>query len=288
MSGVTLDSAFEVLEQCVAEGLVPGAAGKEDVTVRHLMTHTSGLPAWANLYARSAAPQDVLDAICRAPLERPAGAAVVYSDVGYITLGAVVAAIGGAPLDVLAQRDVFGPLDMRDTQFRPPEGLRARCVSTEVVPERGGTLRGVVHDENAAAMGGVSGHAGLFSTCRDLERFCRLWLGLGVLDGQRLLSPATVRAATRDQTRPVPGSPRRRGLGWVLQPNPLWVPSDLCSPAAYRHTGFTGPSLLIDPGPGIFAVLLTNRVHPTRGDNSAERIRTVRACFHNAVWTALA
>jgi CubicO group peptidase (beta-lactamase class C family) len=267
---------------------------------------------------------------------------VVYSDLGYITLGAVVTQIGGASLDYLAQREVFRPLGMTHTHYRPiashaisrdqgaatasaaptaarreaspltpgedqparylprrperSEGLAAlssggsdeALVSTEVVPARGGVLRGEVHDENAAAMGGVSGHAGLFSTCADLERFCRLWLGEGVLDGERYLSPATVRAATRDQTGPVRGEPSRRGLGWVLQPNPLWVPSDLYSVAAYSHTGFTGTSLLIDPVAGIFAVLLTNRVHPTREGGSAERIRTVRARFHNAVWAALA
>src|SRR5439155_24801559 len=131
-----------------------GAAGKDEVTLRHLLTHTSGLPAWANLHARGAERKDAIEAICRAPLERPAGTSVVYSDLGYITLGAVAAQVGGAPLDQLAWEEIFGPLGMRETQYLPPQTLRDRCVSTEVVPERGGTLRGVVHDENAAAMGG--------------------------------------------------------------------------------------------------------------------------------------
>lgn len=143
---------------------------------------------------------------------------------------------------------------------------------------------GVVHDDNAAVLGGIAGHAGLFSTCPDLERFCRAWLGLGRLDGARLIAPATVRLATRDQT----GGESRRGLGWVLQPNPFWVAADLCSPRAYSHTGFTGTSLLLDPEVGIFAVLLTNRVHPTREDDSAGAVREVRARFHDAVWSALA
>ena len=264
-----------------------GAAGKEGVTLRHLLTHTSGLAAWKSFGDRAPAREGVLDAVLSAPLDCPTGTAVVYSDLGFIALGSVLEHAGGAPLDRLAEREVCGPLGMRDTQYRPPAALLGRCVATEHVPERGGTLAGTVHDENAAALGGVSGHAGLFSTCADLERFCRMWLGNGTLDGQRYLSPAAADAAVRDQTGHVDAR-SRRGLGWVLQPNPYWVPADLCTPAAYSHTGFTGTSLLLDPGPGIFAVLLTNRVHPTRHDGSADRIRAVRARFHNAVWSALA
>ncbi len=261
-----------------------GAAGKHDVTFQHLLTHTSGLPSWRRLYGPGLSPQAALETIYRLPLERPPGTAVVYSDLGFMVLGAALAEIGGAPLDVLARREVFEPLGLRDTCFCPGPQLRERCVATEVVAERGGLIWGTVHDENADAQGGVSGHAGLFSTVHDLARFCLLWLGKGTIDGLRFLSPATVAAATRDQTH----LDQRRGLGWVLQPNAYWVPADLCSPAAYSHTGFTGTSLLIDPEYDLFAVLLTNRVHPTRGDQSAERIRTVRARFHNAVWAALA
>jgi CubicO group peptidase (beta-lactamase class C family) len=284
------------LDQPVA-GVLPafGALGKAQVTLRHLLTHTSGLPAWRDLRALAPArgptgspptappTPAALGRILDTALERPPGKAVVYSDLGYIALGAVLAEVGGAPLDVLARREVLGPLGMRGARYRPGPAGRARAVATEVVPERGGALVGEVHDENAAALGGVSGHAGLFATCADLERFCRLWLGQGHLEGRRFLSPATVRAATRDHT----GGEARRGLGWVLQPNPLWVPADLCSPAAYSHTGFTGTSLLLDPEPGIFAVLLTNRVHPTREGGSAAAVRAVRARFHNAVWAAL-
>jgi CubicO group peptidase (beta-lactamase class C family) len=273
------------LRQRVAS-LLPGfgAAGKDEVTLRHLLAHTSGLPAWKDLHSHGEDRAAVLAAICREPLERPADSAAVYSDLGFITLGAVLAEVGGEPLDVLAGREVFGPLGMAETQFCPTGAARGRCVATEVVPGRGGTLVGTVHDENAAAQAGVSGHAGLFATCRDLERFCRMWLGMGALEGVRYLSGASVAAATRDQT----GIGQGRGLGWVLQPNPFAVPADLCSPRAYSHTGFTGTSLLLDPDLGVFAVLLTNRVHPSRGEGSAERVRAVRARFHNAVWAAVA
>ncbi len=287
------------LDQRVASVLPAfGAFGKGHVTVRQLLTHTSGLPAWKDLRpppGGDGAGLCPLDLALREPLERAPGAAVVYSDLGFIALGALLAEIGGAPLDVLARREVLVPLGMGGARYRPGAIEQGRCVPTEVVPKRGGLIVGDVHDDNAAAMGGVSGHAGLFAGCQDLERFCRLWLGLGRLDGQRFLASATVHAATRDQTdglsapaldgSTAPAS--HRGLGWVLQPNPFWVPCDLCSPRAYSHTGFTGTSLLIDPDLGIFAVLLTNRVHPTREGGSAAGVRELRGRFHNAVWAAL-
>jgi CubicO group peptidase (beta-lactamase class C family) len=266
-----------------------GVLGKGQVTFRQLLTHTAGLPAWKDLRDDVAAGAAPLRAVLRTPLERPPGEAVVYSDLGFITLGAALPVIGDAPLDVLVRREVLDPLGMSATGYLPDGAARARCVATEDVPERGGVLCGVVHDDNAHLLGGVAGHAGLFAPCADLERFCRLWLGGGRLDaaggpgGGRLLSPVTVRLATSDQT----GGAYRRGLGWVLQPNPFWVPADLCSPLAYSHTGFTGTSLLIDPLAGLYAVLLTNRVHPTRENNSAGAAREVRGRFHNAVWGAL-
>lgn len=278
------------LDQRVASILPPfGAVGKDQITVRHLLTHTSGLrsglPEWKDLHAHGEERRPVFQAICQLPLMQPAGTAVAYSDIGYLTLGEVVAAAGGAALDVLAQHELFAPLGMTEAQFCPPAALHDRCVATEVVASRGGTIVGRVHDRTATAQGGIAGHAGLFATCRDLECFCRFWLGMGQFEGHRVLSPATIAAATRDQARLAEPHPHR-GFGWVLQPNPQWPPADLCSPAAYGHTGFTGTSLVIDPKAGRFAVLLTNRVHPSRNSDSLERVGTVRARFHNAVWAA--
>lgn len=263
------------------------ASGKADVTVRQLLTHTSGLRAGLSAQPLTSDHMDVHEAVLAAiyhqPLAHPPGSAVLYSDLGYITLGAILETIGGSRLDSLARRDVFAPLGMTSAQFSPAPAERARCVATEVLPHRGGTIVGAVHDGTAALMGGASGHAGLFATCQDLERFCRLWLNAGLLEGRRLLSPATVRAATRPQTGALPIC---RGFGWVLQPNPLWPSADLCSPHSYGHTGFTGTSIVVDPELGVFAILLTNRIHPTR-DATLEKIVSVRARFHNAVWAAL-
>jgi CubicO group peptidase (beta-lactamase class C family) len=271
-----------------------GAAGKDEITVRQLLAHTSGLSSpvagWRQQFQRGEPHPPIWDLICRQPLRHPTESAVLYSDIGFFTLGKLLAEAGGAPLDELARREVFEPLGMHDTQYRPPAELRARAVATEHLPWRGGTVVGSVHDEMTAATGGVAGHAGLFSTCRALERFCRLWLAGGQLDGQRLLSRAGVAAATRDQTgggHDVNGRPARHGLGWMLQPNPRWMGAELCSPSAYGHTGFTGTSLLVDPEYGVWAVLLTNRVHPSREAGSLGRISALRARFHNAALAAL-
>jgi len=291
---VTTTLALQAIEEGAlflnqrAASLVPefGAAGKDGVTVRHLLTHTSGLPAWIDLSARAKTRQQALDVVWSTPLARPTETEVVYSDLGFITLGEIVSRALGGPLDRLARERIFDPLRMERARFTPASALHKDCVSTEVVEDRGGTVTGSVHDENCARLGGVAGHAGLFATLSDLERYSRMWLGSGQLEGRRLLSGATVAAATRDQTYGI--EPRsRRGLGWVLQPNGYWPAADLASPTSFSHTGFTGTSLVIDPERGLYAVLLTNRVHPTRGGDSADRIRTVRARFHNAAWSEL-
>ncbi|MCR4403075.1 MAG: beta-lactamase family protein [Firmicutes bacterium] len=256
-----------------------GAAGKESVTIRHLLTHTSGLPAWADLYLHASSPADMIARICRMPLEYEPGSRVVYSCLGFIVLGEVVSRVAGQSLDAFVRAEVFAPLGMSDTCFNPPEGMRTRIAATEHCKWRGRVLIGEVHDENAFAMGGVSGNAGLFSTVRDLAVFCRMFLGEGSLGGVRVLSPAAVRAMTRDYTGHRLGE--SRGLGWVVRgEGALSSAGDLMSARAYGHTGFTGTSVWIDPELDVFAVLLTNRVHFGR---SCEAHIKLRPRFHNAV-----
>jgi len=275
------------LHQRVA-AVVPefGAAGKEDITVRQLLTHTSGLPAWQDLTTTGRTRASALQQVWETPLARPAGTEVIYSDLGFITLGVVLERVTGTSLEKLAQSDVFDRLGMKDTGFRPPAKQRVDFVTTEVIEQRNGAITGIVHDDNALTLGGVSGHAGLFTTLADLELFCRAWLREGQDARGRLLSAAAVKAAIRDQTGGVDRA-NRRGLGWVLQPNGFWPAADLASTAAYSHTGFTGTSIVIDPERGLYAILLTNRVHPTREAGSADRVRILRARFHNAVWSEL-
>ncbi len=261
----------------------PAFAGgaKGEVRVWHLLTHTSGLPAHLPLYSILSRGDEVYGFIARLDLEYAPGSRVVYSDLGFILLGGIVERVTGEPLDRVASELIFKPLGMRETLFNPPEELRERAAATEYCRWRGRVLRGEVHDENAWFMGGVAGHAGLFSTAADLAVYAQMWLNRGSYNGVRVLSPLTVELATRNHTR---GLNECRGLGWALNCRPCSC-GDLMSPSAYGHTGFTGTSLWIDPAYDLFVVLLTNRVHPTRENQCLLRARRL---IHNAVMASLA
>ena len=249
--------------------------GKDRVRLRHLLTHTSGLPAWKDLYSQGQGPEEVVSQICAMPLEYETGKRVVYSCLGFILLGEITRRVTGLRLDQFLSEEVFGPLGMTDTMYCPPESLRERIAATERKPGTDEVLIGVVHDENARAMGGVSGNAGLFSTARDVGRFCRMYLQGGSLEGVRVLSPAVIEAATRSYT---PGLEEERGLGWLIRGDGVFSSAgDLMSPRAYGHTGFTGTSLWIDPERDLYVVLLTNRVHPSRENNHHLRLRPLVA-----------
>jgi CubicO group peptidase (beta-lactamase class C family) len=287
------------------------AGGKASVTVRHLLAHTSGLPAWEMLYlpappdaAAASSPtarvracrslREAVARICATPASAPPGTKGEYSDLGFIVLGFLVERLSGEPLARYAARRIFGPLGASATRFCPPRSWRSRCAATEwgnayeraKAAEHGGgrrfawrtgLLRGEVHDGNAWYVGGgVAGHAGLFGTAADVARFGRLLLQGGALDGVRLLAAATLREAVRPQARGIASEPR--GLGWALKGCPFL--GARASARAFGHTGFTGTSLLIDPERDLVIVLLSNRVHP-RADGEA--IRQFRPAFHDAV-----
>lgn len=246
-----------------------GKNGKEGITVRHLMTHTSGLrpgipgrPAWEG-YEKG---------MELAAAERPAaepGTRFRYSDINFIVLGELVRRVSGRPLDEFAEREVFGPLGMKDTEFQPSALKLPRIAPTE---KRGDTvLRGVVHDPTSRRMGGVAGHAGLFTTARDLARFARMMLGEGTLEGRRLFQPETVRLMTTVQSPEEVRS--RRGLGWDID-SPYASPRGEHLPiGSYGHTGWTGTSIWIDPFSDTFIIFLSNRNHP---DESGSVVRLRR------------
>lgn len=233
--------------------------GKDRVTARHLLTHSSGLPAWRPLYEEAPDPDSALALVFATPLDTVPGARMVYSDLGAILLGQIVARVSGESFDRYVERRIFGPLRMRETMFRPAPSLHHRVAPTEVDPWRGRHVRGEVHDENAYALGGVSSHAGLFSTAPDLVRFARMLLGGGTLDGVTIVAPETIAAFTRVQDRRL----SHRALGWETA-NRTNSGGRLLSPGAYGHTGFTGTSLWVDPEHNLFILLLSNRVNPTR------------------------
>ncbi|MEW9534320.1 serine hydrolase domain-containing protein [Microbispora sp. NPDC049125] len=251
------------LDGPVAAWLPAHYGHRPEITLRHLLTHASGLPPGRRVEGEP--PDSRWDLILSTPASGPRGAHV-YSDVGLITAGRVAEEAGGAPLDLLVRERVTGPLGMADTLFRPGPGLLPRIVATEFKPGRG-CVRGEVHDETAHALGGVAGHAGLFSTTADLLRFGEM-LRTG---GAGVLAPESVREMLRDQG--VPGASFRQGLGVRIGDPAIVGPLH----DAFGHSGFTGTSLVVDPGRRLTIVLLTNNVHPLRGRPGIRDLRTAVA-----------
>lgn len=264
--------------------------GRESVTVKQLLTHVSGLkPALPRDPARAGQLQSsppngrapyawsgydaAIRIACDLPLETPPDAAFRYSDVNFILLGEMVRRISGAPLDAFAAKHIFAPLKMSSTTFKPPGSWKSRIAPTEK-DDDGTLLRGVVHDPAARRMGGVAGHAGMFTTAGDLARFARMILNAGDLNGVRILKPETVELMTRVQTPPTVSE--RRGLGWDIESSYSrprgWSPDrtddrDGFPVGSFGHTGFTGASLWIDAFSKTFVIFLSTRLHPDgRGD----------------------
>ncbi len=286
------------------------------VTLRHLLTHSSGLPAWRALYRESTTRSEAFALADSTPLDTLPGTRLVYSDLGAILLTQIVEQRFGERLDSLLQRRLFTPLRMTDTRYLPPAAWLPRIAPTEADPWRGHVLRGEVHDENAARLDGVSGHAGLFSSARDLLWFADWMLAAqqrdsgtgngerGKGNGERALRsseavrdcPATIPGGTSRSPFPVPGLPvlefttrqdlppgSSRALGWDT-PSGESSAGNRMSLSSFGHTGFTGTSIWIDPSRCLAIVLLSNRVHPTRAN---ARWTPVRALIANAVVEAL-
>jgi CubicO group peptidase (beta-lactamase class C family) len=253
--------------------------GKDQVTIRQLLLHTSGLPASRRYYQWLRDPAEIRAAALAEPLEARPGTVMRYSDVGFITLGELAAAVSGHGLDELARDVVCVPLGMTFTRFKPPPGWAARIAATE--PVRGRAKVGVVHDENAEAMGGVAGHAGLFGTAADLARYASAWAGDG-WSGDGWRARGLRDQALRCQTDGLGG---RRGLGWGLRGDVWDNMGDGWPASGAGHTGFTGTSLSVDPHTGLWAVLLTNAVHFGRGPGHS--VVGLRKQVHAAVAAAL-
>jgi CubicO group peptidase (beta-lactamase class C family) len=254
---------------------------KDDITVRQLLEHRSGLPAGRDLWRIALTPGEARQAVIETPLECEPGACLIYSDLGADLLGFVAEAVSGQRLDVFLQEHVFDPLGMHETFFRPHWTLRDRIAPTELTPPRGYPLRGEVHDENAFALGGVAGHAGLFSTATDLAVFAQMMLNGGEINGVRIVSDSTVALFTARTSQP-----GTRALGWDTCGHDGSCGKYL-SARAYGHTGFTGTSLWIDPDRDLFVILLTNRVHAARARRPSKVIADVRADVADAAALAI-
>ena len=245
---------------------------RRGISLFHLLTHTSGLPAWKPLYIDPGNRAEKIKYLGELPLDYETGSKVVYSCLGYILLGEMVRQMAGTGLDEFASKRVFEPLGMKDTFFNPPEERRHECAATEdsnsfekrmtsyrAYKWREGVVVGEVHDENAHSLGGVAGNAGLFSTASDLAKFCRMIIH----DGGDILSPESVEMMSTLYTSGLDGS---RSIGWIILKD-----------GTMYHTGFTGAAIWIDRKRRSAAILLTNRVHP---DATKEGIGAVRERFY--------
>jgi CubicO group peptidase (beta-lactamase class C family) len=256
------------LDRTIASYL-PGfnAPDKAPITMRMAMSHRGGLEAFAPLFRTFRGREQYLEQINQRPLKGIPGDTTIYSDWEMILTQLVLETITGIPLDRLTSEKVFRPLGMTSTMFNPDSSLKARIAPTEIDTARGGLVWGRVHDENADAMGGVAGHAGLFSTAGDVAIFAQMLLNGGEYNGVRIVSPATVARWTSPQVR---GS--SRALGWDT-PSSVSSAGHFFSPRSFGHTGFTGTSIWIDPTRDLFVILLTNRVNPTRENTKVFALR---------------
>lgn len=255
------------------------SAATDSITVRHLLTHSAGLPAWRPLYKEAWSAEEAMQQVYATLPDTSPGVRYVYSDLGFILLGEIVREVSGLPLDSYVLSRVFLPMGMRETRFLPSALWRSRTAPTEIDPWRQRQLRGEVHDENSFQLGAVSGHAGLFSTARDLTRFAQTLLRDGwtlprrgndaLADSTQVLDSNTLRAFSQRQS--IAGS--HRALGWETPTGTNSAGSRLTA-AAFGHTGFTGTSIWIDPAQDLFVLLLTNRVNPTRQRQGIGRVRS--------------
>jgi len=251
---------------------------KRSVTVRMLLNHTSGLPAHAKLYHHAAGCDAIMQAACRLPLQSSPGSRAIYSDIGFILLGELLARLGGAPFVELCQREVFAPLALQHTAFNPPKS-RMPCIppTLEFCPFRKRAIQGEVNDENASAMGGIAGHAGLFAPLADVLRFAN-----SLLSGGSIFTRKTIALFTQRQ----PNAVGSFALGWDTPSLPSQS-GRYFSAQTFGHLGYTGTSLWIDPTRELAVVFLTNRTWPSPDRPEANQIKQIRPAVHDAISEAL-
>lgn len=253
-----------------------GVNGKDKITIKNLLLHNTGLPAWKKFYEFCTSADEVLNDIYSSKLEYPTGEKTVYSDLGIITLAKIIEKVTGKRFDEFCKEEIFTPLKMNSTLFNPPDSLKSFCAPTEVDNYwRNKLLQGEVHDETSAMLNGVAGHAGLFSTASDIAKLMAVLVNEGKCNGKTFINSETVKLFTTrysDQSS--------RALGWDTKSETGSSAGDFFSPNSFGHTGYTGTSVWVDPERKLFVVFLTNRVYPTRENT---KILKVRPELHNAV-----
>jgi len=273
---VLFEKGLFELDDPVAKYIPEFAAnGKQNVTIRQLLTHTSGFVSWIPLYTKGNSRDERLQLVFQQPLKNSPGTTYEYSDLNMITLGALVERSSGQRQDEFVKENITGPLGMKDTMYNPPASLKNRIAATEYqsTPNRG-LVWGEVHDENAWSLDGVAGHAGVFSTAEDLAKLAHIFINDGKYAGKRILKTETIKLLLENQNEAYPGNDH--GLGWELGQG--WY-MDALSEGTYSfgHTGYTGTSIVVSPNNKTVAILLTNRVHPSRSTVSTNQTRRLFA-----------
>ncbi len=282
---ICIDRKLFKLDDKVSEYIPEFAQnGKGNITIRNLLLHNSGLPAYKRFYKFCKNAGDVLKDIYSTKLNYPTGSQTVYSDLGMIMMGKVIEKVTGMTLDKFAKKEIFIPLGMKNTMYNPPDSLKRRCAPTEVDNYwRHRLIQGEVHDETASMLRGVAGHAGLFSTAEDIAKVLQLLLQKGRFGGKQIIKPGTIKLFIKKQSAEG-GEESTRALGWDTKSPEGSSAGNLFSDKSYGHTGFTGTSVWTDPARNLFVVFLTNRVYPTRDNN---KLLKVRPALHDAVINAL-
>lgn len=246
--------------QCYLD--IPSKCQASQITIAHLLTHTSGLPESTFVRQYGTEKEEIIQGICREPLQNEIGKKVVYSNRGFILLGEIIERVSGSGLNQYVDKYIWHPLGIRDTYFNPKPDLLPRIAPTEYRSEIGSCQHGEVHDENAAWLGGVAGHAGVFSTSCDLAAFSAMILSGGKCNGHRILSEEAITRSFCNHTRNLNEA---RGYAWTLQEA---MNGQRVTFQVYAHLGFTGTAIWLIPALDMFVILLTNRVHPSRNNQS--------------------
>jgi len=253
---------------------------KETILIKNLLLHNSGLPAWKKFYDKYLDADLITKNIYQTKTEYPAGTKTVYSDLGIIVLGKLIETVTEKKLDQFCNDEIFIPLKMNNTYFNPPDSVKDKIPPTEIDNHwRNKLVQGEVHDETSLLLGGVAGHAGLFSTAEDLSKLCLVMLNEGKYNGKQFFKSETVKLFTK---RYSPES--TRALGWDTKSATRSSAGNKFSKKSFGHTGFTGTSVWIDPERQLFVVFLTNRVYPSREN---KKIINVRPKLHDAVIDAI-
>ncbi len=257
-----------------------GQNGKDKITIKNLLLHNAGLTAWKKFYEYCGSAEDVIKEIYSSTLEYEPGSKMVYSDLGFITLGKIIEKVSGKTLDVFCKDEIFTPLNMKSTFFNPGDSIKKLCAPTEIDKYwRMRLLQGEVHDEASAMLNGVAGHAGLFSTAEDISKLIAILMQKGKSGNKEFIKSATVELFTRrfsDQSS--------RALGWDTKSEKGSSSGDYFSLSSFGHTGFTGTSIWADPEKNLFVVFFTNRVYPTRENFKLGKIRPE---LHNIIYKTL-